>query len=581
MKSLCLWLFGALLLGPPGVLSAQELNDVTFRVDLSIGIMTGQFNPDQDRVLLRGEFNEWGMETEMTDPNGTGVYSYTISVEEGSYAYKFFVDGGLHVPNDGWESGENRTVEVTQSMVLAPVLFRTAFDTQSAESMQYVHLFADSPHIADDATSAEFTIGILSSSDSLVHALEFDLALLADNGTIIRIDASPQAVEAGWDLRYHQEDDSAPLKVAMAGSDPLSSNTIVATVVVDRIDPQNEPVMLGISELIINEEFYGDWNASDGTVFLLPEAQPANPLDLTGDEQVDEDDVFFLTNMLVQDRHNPVPEDMKEKADLTQNGELTMLDAYVFHQWVAYSVDPSEFVPQQPVVSEVDFTGEVEGDSVTFTISLGILRNLKTVRLYTSLSSHEITEGLYPFSDSERLGMAVFLGDETSPLFDVGMMRMLAPANQNEVFSLHFRGSLADFQNVAAGYADEYLVIDSLRINEQPVTVLGDTLRFDQFVVSMEEEVVAVQPKKLSLGQNYPNPFNPATQIEISLTESQRVQLEVFTMLGERVAVLADSRLAAGNYTYNFNASELSSGIYLYRLTTPNGVETRKMTLIK
>jgi hypothetical protein len=580
MKSLCLWLFGALLLGPPGSLWAQQLMDVTFQADLNIGINSGQFNPDEDRVLLRGSFNDWGMETEMSDINGTGIFTVTVPVEAGSYDYKFFIDGGLNITNDGWESGDNRPLEVTEPEILNPVLFRTTFNTQSVEFDGYVHLYADNPFIGQNETSVEFELGILSSSDSLVHALEFDLTLLADIGNIIRIDASPQAVEAGWELRYFQPEENTTIKVAFAGTDPIPSGAVLATVEVSGIDPQNEPVMLGISEVIVNEEFYGFWNVSDGLVSVRSPVS-VDSLDLNDDEQINGDDVFFLANMLVQDRHIPVSDEMKVRADLTQNGELTMLDAYVFNQWVAYGVDPSEFVPQQPVVPEIDFTGTVEGDSVTFSVSLGIFRNLKTVRLYTTLSSQKLTEGLYPFSDAERLGMVSFLGDEETPLFDVGMMRMLAPANQNEVFSLHFRGSLSDFQNVAAGFSDQYLVIDSLQINEQPVSVLDDTLRFDQFVVSIEDENINALPQKVTLRQNYPNPFNPNTQITVELSEAEHIRLEVFTMLGERVSVLENKFLSAGNHMFTFDAAGLSSGIYLYQLTTPTSIETRKMVLIK
>jgi hypothetical protein len=580
MKSLCLWLFGALLLGPPGSLWAQQLMDVTFQVDLNVGINSGQFSSEENRVLLRGDFNDWGMDTEMVDINSMGVFTITLPLEAGSYDYKFFIDGDFSVANDGWESGDNRVLEVTEPEILNPVLFRTTFNTQSEESDGYVHLFADNPFIGQNETSVEFELGILSSSDSLVHALEFELTLLADNGNIIRIDASPQAVEAGWELRYFKPEENAPIKVAFAGTDPIPSGAVLATVEVSGVDPQNEPVILGISELIVNEDFSGYWNASDGLLSLRSPV-PVDSLDLNGDEEVDGDDVFFLANMLVQDRHNPVSDEMKTRADLTQNGDLSMLDAYVFHQWVAYTVDPSEFVPLQPVMPEIDFTGNVEGDSVTFSISLGIFRNLKTVRLYTTLSSQKVTEGLYPFSDAERLGMVSFLGEEDSPLFDVGMMRMLAPVNQNEVFSLHFRGGLDDFQDVAAGYSAEYLVIDSLRINEQPVTVLGDTLRFDEFVVSIDDNNMNAMPEKVALRQNYPNPFNPNTQISVELAEAQEIRLEVFTMLGERVSVLENKVLSAGNHTFMFNASELSSGIYLYRLTTPSVVQTRKMVLIK
>lgn len=92
-----------------------------------------------------------------------------------------------------------------------------------------------------------------------------------------------------------------------------------------------------------------------------------------------------------------------------------------------------------------------------------------------------------------------------------------------------------------------------------------------------EEEIPAV----FTLNQNYPNPFNPSTVISYQLPVSSDVQLEVFDMVGRRVAVLVNDRVAAGTHEVNFDATELSSGMYLYRVIVGDFVETRKLTLIK
>ncbi len=81
--------------------------------------------------------------------------------------------------------------------------------------------------------------------------------------------------------------------------------------------------------------------------------------------------------------------------------------------------------------------------------------------------------------------------------------------------------------------------------------------------------------------QNYPNPFNPSTVISYQLPVSGRVTLRVFDMLGREVASLVDGKINAGAHQVQFNASGLSSGIYLYTLETPDFTQTRKMLLIK
>lgn len=89
------------------------------------------------------------------------------------------------------------------------------------------------------------------------------------------------------------------------------------------------------------------------------------------------------------------------------------------------------------------------------------------------------------------------------------------------------------------------------------------------------------QPVRYALGQNYPNPFNPSTQIQFALPQSGQVNLEVFNMMGQRVATLVNGSMNAGNHTVTFDAADLASGIYMYRLQAGNTVLTKKMTLVK
>jgi hypothetical protein len=74
-------------------------------------------------------------------------------------------------------------------------------------------------------------------------------------------------------------------------------------------------------------------------------------------------------------------------------------------------------------------------------------------------------------------------------------------------------------------------------------------------------------PKELTLKQNYPNPFNPATTISFSLPLKSFVSLKVFDVLGREVAVVLSEDLPAGNYSRQWNAANMSSGIYFYRLS--------------
>lgn len=108
-----------------------------------------------------------------------------------------------------------------------------------------------------------------------------------------------------------------------------------------------------------------------------------------------------------------------------------------------------------------------------------------------------------------------------------------------------------------------------------------DDFTFDSGEATSNEIAEAGIPQSLQLNQNYPNPFNPTTNIEFALPESSHATLEVFDMLGQRVATLVDQTMSAGQHSVNFDASNLSSGIYIYRIQAGNSIQTRKLTLIK
>ncbi|TFB09054.1 T9SS type A sorting domain-containing protein [Candidatus Marinimicrobia bacterium MT.SAG.2] len=88
-------------------------------------------------------------------------------------------------------------------------------------------------------------------------------------------------------------------------------------------------------------------------------------------------------------------------------------------------------------------------------------------------------------------------------------------------------------------------------------------------------------PLTISLSQNYPNPFNPTTILEYSIPKSEEVSLIVYNLLGEEVVKLVNRRLDAGFHRVSWNASNMASGIYFYRLQAGDFVQTRKMVLLK
>jgi N-acetylmuramoyl-L-alanine amidase len=108
-----------------------------------------------------------------------------------------------------------------------------------------------------------------------------------------------------------------------------------------------------------------------------------------------------------------------------------------------------------------------------------------------------------------------------------------------------------------------------------------DDLRIATFSPTDVKKEDNLLPINFVLEQNYPNPFNPGTQIKFSIAKSSNVKIIVNDILGKEVATLVNDNLASGNYSINFNANNLASGIYFYTLLTDNFKQSRKMILMK
>ena len=99
-------------------------------------------------------------------------------------------------------------------------------------------------------------------------------------------------------------------------------------------------------------------------------------------------------------------------------------------------------------------------------------------------------------------------------------------------------------------------------------------------LVFVEDESLLI-PSEFNLSQNYPNPFNPSTIIAYSIPQRSNVSLKIYDVLGKEIATLIDEQKEAGLYEIKFDASKLSSGVYIYSIQAGDFLESRKMILIK
>ncbi len=123
-------------------------------------------------------------------------------------------------------------------------------------------------------------------------------------------------------------------------------------------------------------------------------------------------------------------------------------------------------------------------------------------------------------------------------------------------------------------FSDEYIEFDGWYIDDIAIAYFDTS-----GVVSVKNP--ELNEFKFSLNQNYPNPFNPNTAISYQLSAQSKVELKIFDVLGREVQTLVNEIQSAGNYKVNFNAANLPSGIYIYKIKADNFIQSKKMILMK
>lgn len=136
-------------------------------------------------------------------------------------------------------------------------------------------------------------------------------------------------------------------------------------------------------------------------------------------------------------------------------------------------------------------------------------------------------------------------------------------------------GSGTTTENRSYSFSDKNLTKGKYQYRLRQVD-FGGTYEYSKTV-----EVDVVSPSKFELAQNYPNPFNPTTLISFTIPQSGNVKLSVYNLLGQEISTLVNEYREAGTYDVEFNAVNLNSGVYLYKLESNGLTLTKKMTLLK
>ena len=247
------------------------------------------------------------------------------------------------------------------------------------------------------------------------------------------------------------------------------------------------------------------------------------------------------------------------------------------------------FVNPKPMNSFTYFAAGGSWSDPAFTYT-GTLEFYNLMRGYLPDPPYPSAE-TFPSSVADYTNDGVYLlaGDPITGIgkidgtFDVaGDRRMLCASGP---YHMDLNDTAEIVSALVAGLGSSYLnSIVSLKEN----VYIADTT-FLGFVSSGQVQVVNIEggsrdmqnPRSFILRQNYPNPFNPSTEIEYRITKPENVSLKIYDILGDEIETLVDKEQTVGTYKVNFDAKNLSSGIYFYQLKTGDFVQTKKMILLK
>jgi surface protein len=279
-----------------------------------------------------------------------------------------------------------------------------------------------------------------------------------------------------------------------------------------------------------------------------------------------------------------------ECGDVTGDFGVSALDAaYILRHTV-------RLAPQYPLEGAAFIAGDVTANgSVTAYDAYFVLR--ETVGLETTLNCASTVYELKKVAWSPELEAEVLATDQ-------GYHIPLTITNTKEdIYSFEFEMDRAMSAQVQ-GLPNDWQVLiheedGKQRISafglspiSRPVLLVENTLdeefrfsaRFNESEWVEHSESLSVEPSlpmEYDLAQNYPNPFNPVTQIQYTLPTDAHVQLVIYNSLGQKVATLVNGNQQAGRHSASFDATALSSGVYLYQLSTPGFSQTKKMMLVK
>ncbi|MFV1885128.1 MAG: T9SS type A sorting domain-containing protein [Balneola sp.] len=504
-----------------------EKFDVTFQADMSGFIDSAAFIPGEDYVTVAGSMNGWDASADtLTDGDGDGIYSKTLSLTADTYFYKFVVDAGRLSPSPTYENGDNREVVVTKDTTLV----------------------SDEPNVPySDLTGATF------GEVQLFFQVNMEVQIL--NGNFDPNNSEHNVVVAGgmngWSTTAN--------KLTAGQTEGIYETTIT-------INPAAIPQNWAYKFVLNNGETL--WESGADKIIGVTEANLFEgkyvAVNNTGTppffDGITLDDIFAQETEVVfevdlRPAYYHLADSMKLPEDVQISGQ----------SGVATSID--FLAANGPLVTGGGWDDWGNG-----------LGNDPDLVLNDNGEDGDLVAGDSVWSFTRTFAV----GEAKKGAFKFGVNGLDNEAGVGADHSLTIEGDRVSFIFGAVVRADstyDDLYDPYILATESGPVVVRRGGENDNGITIPTETID--EPGRFELNQNYPNPFNPSTNISFTLPVSSQVTLKVYNLLGQEVATLVNGRLGSGPHTVQFDASGLSSGMYLYRIEAGSFVQNKKMMLIK
>lgn len=599
-------------------LTANAQVNVTFTVDMSVYSKNGNFNAAVDSVRLAGDFNGWNTSaTSLTAGTGADSLKYSAEVSgvtSGNHEYKFLFTSSAGLQ---WENDPNRSVSIGSNDTTLPVVY---FNNLSGKSNHVVFQVDMSlPIKQGNVTPGVTNVYLAGDMTDWQNAALPMTKNPSDSVYSVIVDS----LESGSTHSFKFVYSSGAASAGTWEDDPNRTYLVPeqdSSVFFDYWNRTNPNIQTGTGDLNFTVDMsvmieLGLFDPSEDSVQIRGGFNgwtDADPAQSQMSQNLVNDSLYFITHSFSNEPFGNKPYKYFIKFINPTGLDTLWTDGY------------ERPIPRGGDNRQVLFAGDASKDTSDYydgvqpdwVIPAGTNLQVKfTVDMNPAMDPNLQAVPFDPAQDT-----LFWINEE--PAFvrsqewvDVNEMRVLKleaqgsgiysatlsikePAfNAFEYRYAWHKGSDASwvFEPEALGTFHTYRVrfvgqdaARSFPVNpwEMPMdTWTNNAVKTDQetdpynSLTGLTNE--NVKPNTYSLSQNYPNPFNPSTTIKFSIQKTEKVSLKIYNLLGQEVTTLINRELAAGSYSYEFDASRLSSGVYFYSIKAGSFVQTKKMMLLK